>query len=396
LLVEKSLLERAGLFNETLPAAEDTLLIFNLSFFSGFFYLAEPLVTIRLGAANSLTRDVNLAAAKRRYHGYLRVQSEMFARLQEVMPQKTVIVRERMAYFSSCRAELACAEGNFPQARSFARGGIFGGGGFRVALRCAAILCAPKIAAVWCRKKWPARNSSTVTGSSAPGTVSPPAARPPLFFARRLRWGLTGRGWLAVGSFVLLAAVLWVLNIRSFLAPTRRVNTGVLVVEGWVHEYSIRAAVREFQAGHYEKVYTTGGPIVGTGGYSNDYNTSASVGAEMLVADGLPRDLVQMVPSHISGRDRTYSSALKLREYFQTNGLTVKSFNVLTEDVHARRTRMLFQKAFGPDTAVGIIAVPDPEYDPARWWHYSEGVREILGESIAWCYAEFIFRPEKR
>jgi len=104
--------------------------------------------------------------------------------------------------------------------------------------------------------------------------------------------------------------------------------------------------------------------------------------------------VVQMVPSHVSGRDRTYSSALALREYFQTNGLAVKSFNVLTEDVHARRTWMLFQKAFGKETAVGIISVPDPDYDPAHWWRYSEGVREILGESIAWLYAEFLFHPE--
>jgi len=211
---------------------------------------------------------------------------------------------------------------------------------------------------------------------------------------RRERWGLSARGWLAGVLIVLLLGALWVLNIYPFLAPTRRLDTKVLVVEGWVHEFGIRAAVTEFQAGHYEKAYTTGGPIVGTGGYSNDYNTSASVGAELLVKDGLPDAVVQMVPSHISGRDRTYSSALKLREYFQTNGLTVKSFNILTEGPHARRTRMLFQKAFGPEVSIGIISVADPDYNPARWWHYSEGVREVVGESIAWVYAAFFFHPE--
>jgi hypothetical protein len=104
--------------------------------------------------------------------------------------------------------------------------------------------------------------------------------------------------------------------------------------------------------------------------------------------------MVQMVPSRVSGRDRTYSSALALREYFQTNAVAVKSFNILTEDVHARRTRLLFQEAFGREAAVGIIAVPDPDYDPHHWWRYSEGVREILGESIAWFYAVFLFHPE--
>jgi uncharacterized SAM-binding protein YcdF (DUF218 family) len=167
------------------------------------------------------------------------------------------------------------------------------------------------------------------------------------------------------------------------------------VVEGWVDPYAIDAAVKEFTTGKYDHIFTTGGPVVGTGGYSNDYNTSASVGAQRLVSAGIPASLVQMVPSHISGRDRTYSSALALREYFRTNGVTVKSFNVLTEDVHARRTRLLFQEAFGRKTTIGIIAVANPDYDAKHWWRCSEGVREVLGESIAYVYAKFLFWPAK-
>jgi uncharacterized SAM-binding protein YcdF (DUF218 family) len=102
-----------------------------------------------------------------------------------------------------------------------------------------------------------------------------------------------------------------------------------------------------------------------------------------------------MVPSHVAGRDRTYSAALALKEWFRTNNMTVVSVNVLTEDVHARRTRLLFQEAFGKTTEIGIIAVQNPDYDPDRWWRYSEGVREILGESIAYLYANFLFHPEK-
>lgn len=203
------------------------------------------------------------------------------------------------------------------------------------------------------------------------------------------------RGWLALILLVAFAGLGWMFTIQPFLAQTHRVDTKILVMEGWVHQYAAQAAMQEFQNGHYDKIYTTGGPVVGTGDYSNVYNTSASVGAELLVKVGMPADLVQMVPSHIKGRDRTYSSALALREYFHTNGLSVKSFNVLTEDAHSRRTGMLFQKAFGDEATVGIISVPDPDYDPARWWRYSEGVREVLGENIAWVYAAFIFHPGK-
>ena len=213
--------------------------------------------------------------------------------------------------------------------------------------------------------------------------------------ARRERWGLSRRGWLALLVTAAAAGILWLLNIHPFLAPTQRTETKILVVEGWIHEYALRAAVAEFQNGGYEKIFATGGPIAGSDGATNDYNTSASVGADRLVKLGAAADRVQMAPSHVAGRDRTYSSAVALREWFRTNHVAVTGINVLTEDAHARRTRLLFQEAFGREVRVGIISVANPDYDPARWWRYSEGVREVLGESIAYVYARIFFHPAR-
>jgi hypothetical protein len=211
--------------------------------------------------------------------------------------------------------------------------------------------------------------------------------------SRRERWGLTWRGVFFLLALALAAAFVVVHHIQPFLAPTHREPTKILVVEGWIAEYANRAAAKEFQSGGYEKVYVTGGPVVGIGGYINDFQTTASVGAELLVKNGLPSGLVQMTPSHESGRDRTYSSAVALREWWRLNGVSVTNFNVLTEDVHARRTQLLFQKAFGDGVRVGVVAVRDTDYDPAHWWRYSEGVRQIWAESVAYLYAKFIFRP---
>jgi hypothetical protein len=36
----------------------------------------------------------------------------------------------------------------------------------------------------------------------------------------------------------------------------------------------------------------------------------------------------------------------------------------LTADTHARRTQLLYQKAFGKNVMVGIIAVPNPDHNP--------------------------------
>ena len=79
--------------------------------------------------------------------------------------------------------------------------------------------------------------------------------------------------WPADSSLplVLLVGALMFEGVYPFLAITHRVNANILVVEGWIHEYAIRAAVKEFQSNHYQRVFTTGGPVVGTGGYINDF-----------------------------------------------------------------------------------------------------------------------------
>jgi uncharacterized SAM-binding protein YcdF (DUF218 family) len=210
---------------------------------------------------------------------------------------------------------------------------------------------------------------------------------------RKERWGLSWRGWLIVLTGIVVTFCLFLFGVYPFLAVTHRVNADVLVVEGWVQEYAIRAAVKEFQGNHYQRVFTTGGPVVGLGGYINDYHTSASVGADLLRKWGLPDERLQMVPSRVIDRDRTYASAVALRNWFREHGMAISSIDLVTEDTHARRTRLLFQKALGKNIEVGIIAVPNPDYDARHWWRYSEGVREVIGESIAYIYARLFFYP---
>jgi uncharacterized SAM-binding protein YcdF (DUF218 family) len=208
---------------------------------------------------------------------------------------------------------------------------------------------------------------------------------------RRYRWGLSlGAKLLLIIAMVALALIT-LLGAYPFLAVTERVNADGLVVEGWVHSYTIEASVEEFNSHPYRQLFTTGGPVVGKGGYVNDYQTSASVGAESLKKAGIPADLVQMVPSHVIGRDRTYSSALALRDWLQQHDMNVRSINIVTEGTHARRTRLLFKKALGPNVAVGVIAVPSPDFDAKHWWQYSEGVEEVVQEGIGYLYARCFF-----
>src|SRR5262245_1258713 len=166
-------------------------------------------------------------------------------------------------------------------------------------------------------------------------------------FVRRERWGLTWKVWLALILGLLLQVRCAFVTVHPFLAATHRVDSSILVVEGWVHDYVIRAAAKEFSAGDYQRVFSTGGPSAGSGGYTGDANTSAIVGAGQLRGAGIPAILVQMVPSRVIGRDRTYYSAVALRDWFREHNLNVGSFNIVAENTHARRTWLLFQRAFG-------------------------------------------------
>ena len=94
-------------------------------------------------------------------------------------------------------------------------------------------------------------------------------------------------------------------------------------------------------------------------------------------------------------RDRTYGSAVALRNWFRDHNMVVSGIDVVTEDVHARRTRLLFQKALGKDVQVGIIAVANVDYPANRWWHYSQGVKNVVSEFAAYLYARFLFFPSE-
>ena len=236
---------------------------------------------------------------------------------------------------------------------------------------------------------------ASVSGGKQTTASNPPDSKVWGLVTRRPRWGLSWRGWLLGLCAILVLGCVLVLRVHDFLAVSHRVDTNILVVEGWIDGYAIRAAAAEFKRGSYERVFTVGGPIVGDGGYINDYRTLASVGADLLKGAGVPANLVQMVPSHEGGRDRTYQSALALRTWFREHNLPIHSINLLTEDAHSRRSRLLFQKAMGDEVNIGIISVPNPDYDAAYWWRYSEGVREVIGEGIAYIYAKCFFWPAK-
>lgn len=202
----------------------------------------------------------------------------------------------------------------------------------------------------------------------------------------------TWRGWACI---VLAAALLiggLAVAIHPFLSVSRPAAGGVMVVEGWLPDRALQTAIQEFRSRKYQRMYVTGIPVE-LGGPLMDYPTYADLSAAILLKMGMETNLVQPVPAPRVSQDRTYTSALSLKRWFEQHGETARSLTVITEGTHARRSRLLFSKAFGSDYEVGVISVPPDTYDPRRWFAASAGVRGVIGETLAYGYARFLFWP---
>lgn len=203
---------------------------------------------------------------------------------------------------------------------------------------------------------------------------------------------LTLKGWcvfLILGGLLVLAAMK---NIQPFLAVNKPVPSDILVVEGWIPDYGFRTAIAEFKSKSYKTLFVTGVPME-KGEALSEYGSQAELGAAILLKMGMDPGVVQAVPAPRVRQDRTYASALALKHWLKTNGISVSSLNVMSEGAHCRRTRLLFEKALGKEVSVGIITVEDQSYDPKSWWKFSEGVRSIVSELAAYGYSRLFFWP---
>ena len=209
----------------------------------------------------------------------------------------------------------------------------------------------------------------------------------------------TWQGWLVIACVVAGMMAITAREIHPFLAMNAtshdRDSGAALVVEGWLPDYALDEVVNEFRRSEYRKLYVTGGPME-RGAFLSEFGTYADLGAEILIRKGLTAGVIQAVPSTEAGKDRTYNSAVVLHAWLRRNGVLPQTLHVVSLGAHARRTRLLFEKAMGDGAIIDITAVRNIHYDPERWWMSSEGVRTVIDETLAYFYARLLFRPPSR
>jgi hypothetical protein len=221
----------------------------------------------------------------------------------------------------------------------------------------------------------------------------------PRLFRRRQVWMPTVWGVLLLAALIAAAVAALAPALGTFLAPREPAvgkdgsGAGTLVVEGWLDEGSLaQAAAFAVARQRYRRVLVSGGPLEGWR-EGQVWSTSAERAADYLRRHGIGAIPVVAVPAPAAATERSFLSAVVVRDWLQHEGLAVDAIDVFSGGVHARRSRLVYRLAFGPGVEVGIVAAAPSSYRLDRWWTTSEGVKRVLDELVGLAWTHCCVRP---
>jgi hypothetical protein len=213
-----------------------------------------------------------------------------------------------------------------------------------------------------------------------------------LFVTKQCR-RLTLWGWLVLLLLLALVFRLWLGTVCSWLSLNQPVPAKTLVVEGWIEDYALQHAVDFYRKNNYNHMIVTGLPITQWRDYVTFKNTAQGAVAVMKRYGFKDTVYKAVIPLSVT-INRTYNTAVATRLLFQKHPEFGKSFNIYSVGVHARRTHLMFERAFGNPYKIGVIADTDRTFDPEHWWRTSKGFRNVSNEFVAFNYVWAFFHPE--
>ncbi|MEO6994454.1 MAG: ElyC/SanA/YdcF family protein [Lacunisphaera sp.] len=203
-------------------------------------------------------------------------------------------------------------------------------------------------------------------------------------FKKRLLPCPTPLGWLVLLLAIGSPCGWWVWRGESFLRLTERQPAECLIVEGWIGIDGVTAAKAEFEQGGYRYIVTAGGLTDNRWGREH-WNYAIEAG-ELLVRLGVPADRVVIAPAPDAETHRTFEAASVAKQMLMRLNLHAQYANVFTFGPHARRSRLVFAKAMGSSTKVGVIAWAPAHAFDGPWWHSSERALDLLKETVGYAF----------
>jgi hypothetical protein len=182
--------------------------------------------------------------------------------------------------------------------------------------------------------------------------------------------------------------------LPNYLAVNKPYGYGYLIVEGWVSKASLRSAAEVFRHGNYQALVVSGGPIEDS--FCLDgFKSFASRSAAELQKLGIAESKLIVAPAPATTWDRTYVSALAVKQTFTDLHLTIETIDLLSSGPHTRRSFNLYRKAFGDQVSIGTIATAPSDYELSSWWKSSVGVKDFIAETAAYSWTACCFHPDK-
>lgn len=198
---------------------------------------------------------------------------------------------------------------------------------------------------------------------------------------------LTRWGWLLIFLLTIAGISWWVASVQHFLSPVQPLNGArVLMVEGFLPDYGLELAAKEFEAKPYDVLITTGQQIV-QGSFLSQYGSLADVAYATLRKLGIDSTVMYSAPAKPVWRDRSVANAEAGFEKLSLLGLQPCRVNVMSLGPHSRRSWIIYRNVgekYGFET--GIIAIGDSTYDEHAWWKSSRGLRAVISESLGYYY----------
>jgi superfamily II DNA/RNA helicase len=116
----------------------------------------------------------------------------------------------------------------------------------------------------------------------------------------------------------------------------------------------------------------------------NNFNSVAELARNRLLAMGIDSGKVTAVPGANVKINRTLTSALAFRDWLKKTNIDIKGINIISLGTHTRRTWMIYNKILNEKYPIGIISLPDYNYNHSKIYKLFKTIRETLGIIYYW------------
>ena len=116
----------------------------------------------------------------------------------------------------------------------------------------------------------------------------------------------------------------------------------------------------------------------------NNFNSNAELARNKLLSMGIDSSQIIATSGKRVRINRTLTSALAFRDWLKTTNIDIKGINIISMGTHARRTWMTYNKILNEKYVIGIISLPDYDYNHSRINRFLETIRQTLGIIYYW------------